>query len=280
MTQEARSVARRGITPLDAVVAFASKRRLRGAARLRRMLRGHHEVTLTRVRTSDGLLFDLDVENVLDYAVLDHGYYEREVLEALLDCLMPNAVLWDVGGNIGLHAITAKHLRPDASVVAFEPAPHTASRLIANANLNGVDVQVVTAALAETDGIARLSIVTRGNSGLSSLRPWPDVEYEGTIMCPCVRAETLVSRGALPPPTVVKLDVEGFEMEVLRGFGTVLASAELRSVVFEAPGDAAADPERHPVFALLMQAGFGISALAPAHVSEKSVATNFLATKL
>ena len=279
MSQEARSVARRGITPLDAVVAFASKRRLRGAARLRRMLRGHHEVTLTRVRTSDGLLFDLDVENVLDYAVLDHGYYEREVLEALLDCLTPNAVLWDVGGNIGLHAITAKHLRPDVSVVAFEPAPHTASRLIANANLNGVDVQVVTAALAETDGIARLSIVTRGNNGLSSLRPWPDVEYEGTIMCPCVRAETLIARGALPPPTVVKLDVEGFEMEVLRGFGTVLASAELRSVVFEAPGDAAADPERHPVFALLTQAGFGISPLAPAHASEKSVATNFLATR-
>ena len=55
-----------GITPLDTVVAFASRRRLRGAARLRRILRGHHEVTLTRVRTVDGLLFDLDVENVME----------------------------------------------------------------------------------------------------------------------------------------------------------------------------------------------------------------------
>ena len=112
-----------GITPLDTVVAFASRRRLRGAARLRRILRGHHEVTLTRVRTVDGLLFDLDVENVMDYAVLDHGYYEREVIDAIIRSLTPNGVLWDVGSNIGLHAITAKHLRSDATVVAFEPAP-------------------------------------------------------------------------------------------------------------------------------------------------------------
>jgi FkbM family methyltransferase len=279
MTEETRAVARAGITPLDAVVAFATRRRLRGAARLRRILRGHHEVTLTRVRTTHGLLFDLDVENVLDYAVLDHGYYEREVLEAIVRSLPPNATLWDVGGNIGLHAVTAKHLRPDATVVVFEPSPHTAARLIGNANLNDIDVQVVTAALAETDGIARLSIVTRGNNGLSSLRPWPDVDYEGSIMCPCARAETLVARGDIPAPTVVKLDVEGFEAEVLRGFGALLSAAALRSVVFEAPGDAAAEPQRHPVFALLTEAGFAISPLAPAHTSEKAVATNFLAAK-
>jgi FkbM family methyltransferase len=271
--------ARDGITPLDAVVAFASRRRLRGAARLRRLLRGHPGVTRTRVRTVDGLLLDIDVENVLDFAVLDHGYYEREVLDAVIACLPPNAVLWDVGANIGLHAVTAKHLRPDAAVVAFEPAPQTASRLMSNANLNDADLQVVTAALAERDGIARLSVMTRGNSGLSSLRPWPDVEYEGAIMCPCVRADALVAQGALPPPTVVKLDVEGFEAEVLRGFGSLLAGNELRSVVFEAPGDATNQPQRYPVFALLSDAGFSISPLAPAHSSEKSVATNFVATK-
>ena len=268
-----------GITPLDTVVAFASRRRLRGAARLRRILRGHHEVTLTRVRTVDGLLFDLDVENVMDYAVLDHGYYEREVIDAIFRSLTPNGVLWDVGSNIGLHAITAKHLRSDTTVVAFEPAPHTAARLIANASLNGVDVQVVTAALADTDGVARLSIVTRGNNGLSSLRPWPDVDYDGTILCPCVRAEALVAHRVLPTPTVVKLDVEGFEAEVLRGFGSLLSGDALRSVVFEAPGNAATEPQHYPVFELLTEAGFTISPLAPAHSTEKSVATNFIATK-
>ena len=255
MTERANRSARRGITPLDAVVAFASRHRLRGAARLRRMLRGHHDVTLTRVQTTDGLLFDIDVENVLDYAVLDHGYYEREVLDAITARLLPNDVVWDVGANIGLHAITAKRLRPDVVVVAFEPAPHTAARLMSNAGLNGVDIQVVTAALAETDGVARLSVVLRGNNGLSSLRPWPDVQYDGTIMCPCVRADALITRGALPAPTVAKLDVEGLEAEVLRGFGSLLSTGPLRLVVFEAPGDAVTHSGRYPVFDLLTRGG-------------------------
>lgn len=224
-----------GVTKLDALVAFATRRRLRGAARLRRLLRGHHEVSLTRVRTSDNLLFDLDVENVLDQAVLNHGYYEREVLDAIVSNLPRGGVLWDVGANVGLHAITTKRLRPDATVVAFEPSPHTAARLIANCRLNAADVAVVTSALADSNGIARLSIVTRGNSGLSSLRPWPDVRYETAIMCPCARAADLVMTGALPMPNVVKLDVEGFEAEVLQGFGELLSMRELHGLVLEAP---------------------------------------------
>lgn len=164
-------------------------------------------------------------------------------------------------------------------MLTFEPAPHTASRLIANATLNDVDVQVVTAALGETDGIARLSIVTRGNNGLSSLRPWPDVTYEGTILCPCARTDSLLTTGALPAPTVVKLDVEGFEVVVLRGFGDLLSSNELRSIVFESPADLIKDPESQPVFTMLTKAGFEITPLAPAHASEKRVANNFLATR-
>lgn len=268
-----------GITALDAVVAFASRRRLRGAARLRRILRGHHTVALTRVRTCDGLLFDLDVENVLDLAVLDHGYYEREVLDALVAHLPDDGVLWDVGANVGLHAITAQRSRPGATVVAFEPSPHTAARLIANAELNDAAVRVVTTALSDTNGVSELSILTRGNSGLTSLRPWPDVRYEHTIMCPCTRADSLVVSGTLPTPNVVKLDVEGLEVEVLRGFGAVLASPALTALVFEAPGAAVEAPHQYPVFGLLAQAGFRTEPLPPAHATERSVATNFLATR-
>ena len=268
------------ITALDTVVALASRRGLRGAARLRRLLRGHHNVTLTRVQTTDGLLLDIDAENVMDFAVLKDGYYEREVIDAIVDRLAPNGVLWDVGANIGLHTVTAKRMRPGATVVAFEPAPHTTARLIGNIDLNGLDVQVVAAALSETDGVARLSVVTRGNSGLSSLRPWPDVEYERTILCPCVRADSLVESGVLPAPTVVKLDVEGFEVEVLRGFGDLLESPELRTIVFEAPGGAASQSPPHPVCALLATAGFSISPLPPSETSERRVATNYVATKL
>ena len=50
-------------------------------------------------------------------------YYQREVLDAILASLRDDGVLWDVGANVGLHVITAKRLRPQETVVAFEPAP-------------------------------------------------------------------------------------------------------------------------------------------------------------
>ena len=270
---------RDGITPLDTLVAFASRRRLRGAARLRSILRGHHDVALTRVRTADGLLVDLDIDNFLDWAVLDHGYYEREVLDAILVDLTDDGVLWDVGANIGLHALTARHFRPRATVVAFEPAPHTASRLVANADLNRADVRIVTSALADHSGVAELSLATRGNTGLTSLRPWPDVTYETTIVCSCIRADDLVHSGTVPAPSVVKLDVEGFELEVLSGFGNLLAAPELRTIVFEASGAPADRPNDNPVFHMLSTAGFDIDPLDPAHPAEKAVATNFVARR-
>lgn len=211
--------------------------------------------------------------------MLDHGYYEREVLEAILHCLPDGGVLWDVGANIGLHAITVKRRRPNARVVAFEPAPHTAARLMSNAKLNSADVQVVTSALSDARRLAELSIVTRGNSGLTSLRPWPDVRYEATIMCPCERADGLIGAGAVPAPNVVKLDVEGCEAEVLRGFGDLLAAPGLTAIIFEAPGAFAERPDAYPVSAILGRGGFHVRALAPAHPTEKSVPTNFLATR-
>jgi hypothetical protein len=88
-----------------------------------------------------------------------------------------------------------------------------------------------------------------------------------------------VESGTLPSPNVVKLDVEGFEVEVLRGFGEVLASPALTALVFEAPGASAEALYQIPVFGLLAKAGFRTEPLPPAHAAEKSVATNFLATR-
>ena len=219
----------------------------------------------------------MDVENVLDWAVLDHGYYQREVLDAIMASIPDNGILWDVGANVGLHAITTKRLKPEVTVVAFEPAPHTAARLIANADLNRAEVRVVTCALSDTSGIAELSIVTHGNSGLTSLRPWPDVRYEGTIMCPCARADELVRSGALPAPNVLKLDVEGFEAEVLRGFGELLTAPSLTAVIFEGTPEAPAVPDS--LFTIIRRAGYRIEALRPRDPREASSASNYLATR-
>jgi FkbM family methyltransferase len=249
--------------------------RFRGAARLRSLAKGAAPVSLGWGKSQDGLLLSLDPDAYIDRFILRNGYYEREVLKAILDNLLPKGVFWDVGANIGLHALTVKLLRPDATVVGFEPAPFALARFVMNAQLNKLDISAFSSALGGEPGYSRMSVALRGNSGLSSLNPWPGIDYDGAIECRVDRADDLVSSGFVPSPSVIKIDVEGFEFHVLKGASNVLAGSELRAVIFESDGaDLAAITD------ILSAAGFVCEPLRPANKAESSHASpNYLALR-
>lgn len=206
-----------------------------------------------------GPLFDLDPNEHIDSTILREGYYESEVYEALRPRLHAQAVLWDIGANFGQHAVTAAALHPGLRVCAFEPNPAAAARLRAHVALNRVAVRLEQVALGDRGGTATLHVNTTGNSGASTLNnPTVGAPVEVAIE----RADRMVGRGLLPPPTVVKLDVEGAEAAVLRGFGALLAAPALEAVVFEADARAAADPGCCAAATLLRDAGFRLRLLA------------------
>ena len=222
------------ITPLDRFVAFATSRRLRGASTLCRALRGKVPVTLIHTRTIDGLTFAVDPESPIDECVIRRGYYEREVLDALLKVLPAKGVFWDVGANMGLHAVTLAKRRDDVTVIAFEPVPFTMWRLTENAKLNGATVFPVSTALSDRAGAARMSVALQGNSGVSSLSPWPGVTYESEIFVLAEAGDRLMLPfGELAVPNVIKLDVEGHELKALLGLRQWLASEHFVALVFE-----------------------------------------------
>ena len=250
-------------------------RQVRGMARVRALLRCAYPVTLIRVRTMDGLTFGVDPQSYMDRIVIKSGYYEREVLEAILAHLPSDGILWDVGANFGLHAITTKHLRPNATIVAFEPVPFTAARVMMNAKLNNLDVDVYSIALGSAAGYSRLSVKLVGNSGVSSLIPWHSFAYDDTMMCHVEKGDALVSASTISSPSVIKMDVEGYELQVLEGLTHVLQSPTLRAVVFESHGK-----DLQPVTKLLEASDFKISPLEPTSSYESSPAPNYLAVRV
>jgi FkbM family methyltransferase len=206
-------------------------------------------------KTRYGSRFSLDPLSVIDDAVLREGYYESEVFDAILKHLTPNAVFWDIGSNFGLHSITVKFTRPDTRVFAFEPNSVMAARIQQQAAINHLDINVVCAALSNSDDPQLLHIPGKGNPGMATLSPWDQAKYERTCIVPCFRAETLMRRKLCSFPNVVKLDVEGFEPQVLEGFGRTLENTELRAVIFEGASDTSG-----PAMTL-KAAGFKISKL-------------------
>lgn len=236
----------------DAITAFFFRHGLRGQTRVHRVLLRGRRIA---ARTKHGVLLYLDPYEYVDGFVLRDGFYEEEVLNAALARLRPTEVFWDVGANLGLHALSIKRLRPDVVVSAFEPNPSMAALLHGAARGNALEVDIWEVALHSEAGRAPFYIHA-GNAGRSGLHNWDS----DPALC-CVEVETrtadeTVDAGEARQPNVIKLDVEGNEDRVLEGMKRTLANWNLHTVIFE---DAIEPTSK--VKTILLEAGFTIRQL-------------------
>jgi FkbM family methyltransferase len=244
----------------DRLLAFWRRRGWRGYLTLVRWLKppGGAELCVT---TRYGSRFYVRPSDEVDRRVLFEGFYESEVLEAVRPALRAGSVLWVVGANFGLHAITAKLLHPDCRVIAFEPLPAMSARLIEHCALNGVGIDLVSTALGERQGVLPFSVNASGNPGASTLHPTDAERFDYRMLVAVERADALIEGAGLPAPTAMIVDAERAELEVLRGLGRHLAEPALTHVVFEAENEMLALIPPHPLAQLLRDAGFALTRL-------------------
>ena len=92
---------------------------------------------------------------------------------------------------------------------------------------------VMEAALSDSNGVAHFE-VTSGTAPTNSLRNEAREEHSpGTISVRVERGDDLISTGACPIPNVIKIDIEGFELEALQGLDSTLSRPELQAVFIE-----------------------------------------------
>jgi FkbM family methyltransferase len=128
----------------------------------------------------------------------------------------PGDVVVDAGAHIGRFSLAAA--RAGASVVAVEPNPETFRVLAANVKLNGFrNVRLVNAALGEREGEAELH-VPLVHHGTASLRgDWERRFATRTVRVRVTTLDGLVEELGLERVDWLLVDVEGYELEVLRG---------------------------------------------------------------
>ena len=156
------------------------------------------------------------------------GLQEFEDMALILHTLRPGDVFVDAGANVGSYTILAAGAC-GAHVTAIEPVPSTFAHLLDNIHLNNV-----------------LSLVTALNCGLSAVPATLHFSRDlDTVNHVLSAEESMLSSGISVPvdtmdsalkgqgPTIIKIDVEGYESEVLKGAGVSLASDKLLAVVME-----------------------------------------------
>ncbi len=114
----------------------------------------------------------------------------------------------DVGANVGTYSVFCAAL--GAQVIAFEPAPDTAALLRENVALNGMSIEVIEAAVGAEHGKAGF---TSGQDAVNQIDP------AGTVKVNIVTLDSVIGDRRVAG---LKIDVEGFELDVLKGLAWAL----------------------------------------------------------
>lgn len=151
--------------------------------------------------------------------------YEPEVWRAVMEAIRPGDTVADVGAFIGLYTIAiGNRVGPHGHVVAFEPAPDSMAILRAHIALNRLGDRVEAQQLALGVEDATVAFAIAEQSAAIAPRATPD-----TVSVRCVRLDSFWGER---PLDVLKLDVEGYEEQVLRGAAGLLARSKPPRAIF------------------------------------------------
>lgn len=172
---------------------------------------------------------------------------ERDVLtDLIVDELGVDETFLDVGANIGLYSCFAARKASRGRVIAIEPYPPNATQLQRNLGLNALpsSFRIERVALSDTGGSIGFMSPEAGSVGTETASM--DSDATG-FRVESVTGDVLFEREGYPDPEVVKVDVEGAELEALDGMANLLSEPRCRVVYCEVHREGA---DEHPIDAV------------------------------
>ncbi len=223
-----------------------------------------------------GLKFDPGPSN----GAYASGNNELPVQEALAACIKAGGVLYDIGANVGfLTVIGARLVGPGGAVYAFEPVPANAACIRRNIELNRLsNVTLIEKAISATSGQGELFLTEYSGGGAltTAAKPFDSI---ATIPVTLASVDQVVFEDKLRPPTVVKVDVEGGEIDVFKGMQRTMK--ELRPTILYEVDDG--DPDKfqskyEDCESFLSQAGYRVKRLPDSYPNTKWIVGHAIAT--
>lgn len=233
-------VSRLAVLPALPLVAYS---RWSGAPRGRRFAGMLADRLLPRrgwftYRHPNGATLELSLAEGLGRWAFVFGEFEPAELQSLLACARGGGVIFDVGANVGFHAVAlAAEVGQTGRVVAIEPSPHNSERL--RSNLDGSSLnnsRIYQCAAGAARGSIQLNLAD-DPAYLSTVSPVEGRATGGHLEVALRTLDDIWEEEGRPRVAAIKIDVEGVEPDVLRGAGMLLAACQ-PDLLLEANDDA------------------------------------------
>lgn len=160
---------------------------------------------------------------------------EKELLDEVFHRLKDENTFWDIGANVGLYSILVARIKTASKIYSFEPEPHAFDLLKKNIKLNKV-TNIISLPLALGDFIGEKILFSSDtpNFGSHSFIQRPDFKLKKNgKFIKVYDADSLIKGRKADVPDIIKIDVEGAEILVLRGMKDLLKNPKLKIIVCE-----------------------------------------------
>jgi len=154
------------------------------------------------------------------------GSYEVSRLREFVNVLRQGDVIYDVGASVGIYSLCASlGVGSSGCVYAFEPLERNLHYLRQHLTLNNLqNCTVLASAVCDSEGTLAFS-AAHWQSSMARLSPDGEIKVPSTTLDICIYGEKRIR-----PPNVIKIDVEGAELEVL--LGATRAICEFHPMIF------------------------------------------------
>ena len=218
--------------------------------------RAYARVVRRRIVTADvdGARYELHLGEMIDLA-LYLQQFEPDVRAAIRRVTGPGMTVLDIGANVGAHTLLFSSLvGPTGRVVAFEPTDFAFKKLQKNVALNpALRVELARVALADRSTLGQ-QVDFRSSWQTDGAR------VNGPSTVDMIRLDEWAGHHDLSNVDVIKLDVDGYEYQVIAG-GLAMIARSRPTFIIEATWQHFADPAQNP-FEVLRSLGYGLWDLA------------------
>ena len=183
----------------------------------------NYQYPKNNIRTCErgGIRYSLDISDYMQYCI--YFGIEIEPRERLYGLVQNGTTVIDVGTNIGETLLNFAKINTEGRNIGFEPVPHLYEIAKRNIALNEFkNIELVNKGLSSTYEVLSFHDVSENNSGGTFLTRENNSDANRSVEA--VRLDEFVKRNGIDNISLIKIDVEGFEMEVLKGASATLHS--------------------------------------------------------
>jgi FkbM family methyltransferase len=170
----------------------------------------------------NGQILKLNPSEHIQQQIFWYGFYEKKFILAWENLIGEDAIVLDIGANLGYYSLVAANKAKKGMVYAFEPSPHNRKSLKENLELNQVkNITILPWAVSNESGETKFYQSGQDNSGMSALVK-PENFSGQSLKVHAISLDEWLEITPLKKIDLIKMDIEGAEFRALLGMKQLL----------------------------------------------------------